>query len=189
MNDMMLTAPQEKVVDYLNKHGDIEADLMKSCGLNLRAANNLVKARVLTLTNGVFRLRGRKAVEMPAPQPKKEAQKETAPTKAVMKTGAPAAKASVKAAAPMQVDAPAKAGKAKVAKVVNATGKCLCGCGAEIGPKRRFAMGHDAKLHSLVLRVFRGKADKSELPTSEATTNYLRTAPWMKDEIREALGL
>ncbi|AUX46079.1 uncharacterized protein SOCE26_075840 [Sorangium cellulosum] len=90
----------------------------------------------------------------------------------------------------------AKAAKAPKAKktITTATGHCLCGCGAQLAAKRRFALGHDAKLHSIVLKVFRGQADKSALPaacadSSSATVTYLRGAPWMTDEIRQAIGL
>jgi len=64
---------------------------------------------------------------------------------------------------------------------------CLCGCG--FMSKARFLPGHDAKLHSLVLKIQRQKADKSELTTAPETLNYLNTAPWMNDEIRAAIGL
>ncbi|MGK4002722.1 hypothetical protein WMF31_08875 [Sorangium sp. So ce1036] len=55
-------------------------------------------------------------------------------------------------------------------------------------------MGHDAKLHSIVLKVARGQAGRGALPEacfdkSSATVAYLRGAPWMTDEIREAIGL
>ena len=64
---------------------------------------------------------------------------------------------------------------------------CLCGCGSP--SKSRFLPGHDARLHGLVLRIFRGKASQDELPATPATREYLKTAPWMTDGIRTALGL
>ena len=64
---------------------------------------------------------------------------------------------------------------------------CLCGCG--FMSKARFLPGHDAKLHSLVLKIHRKQADKSELTTTPETLDYLKTAPWMNDEIRAAIEL
>jgi hypothetical protein len=72
---------------------------------------------------------------------------------------------------------------------INPGGLCLCGCGAQVGTRRRFELGHDAKLHSLALRIHRGKADLVELPTAPATIDYLKIAPWMTDEIRASLKL
>lgn len=85
-------------------------------------------------------------------------------------------------------DAQKKAPEAKE-EVTEATGGCLCGCGAELAAKRRFAQGHDAKLHSIVLKVARGQAAKSTLPATSTTVAYLRGAPWMTAEIRQAIGL
>jgi hypothetical protein len=122
-----------------------------------------------------------------APEPT-EAANDAEPAKAT----AEPAKAS-KAPKPPKAPKPAKAPKApkpaKVAIVVNPTGECLCGCGMQIGEKKRFVIGHDARLHSLALRVSRGKADKTEIPRTEATLNYLRSAPWMTDEMRVSLSL
>jgi hypothetical protein len=64
---------------------------------------------------------------------------------------------------------------------------CLCGCG--FAAKSRFLPGHDARLHSTVLRIHRGKARKDERPEAEATREYLKTAPWMTPEIAQSIGL
>ena len=268
-----MTGPQQRVVELVTKHGELEVAHLKRYGLDPRAANNLVKARVLTLTGGVYRLREQKKAE-PASEkaPKgakdKAAEVEGAPESAVVpvvlapeaaeeaepaedetaepaeaepaeveraevepaeveaeaaepkeaaepaepkeaeepttvKEGPRAAEAaSATAAEPKEAAKPSKPSKptkapkpakppkpAKAAVVVNPTGECLCGCGMQIGEKRRFVIGHDARLHSLALRVHRGKADKAEIPTTEATLNYLRGAPWMTDEMRASLSL
>ncbi|MCC6559672.1 MAG: hypothetical protein IT372_42690, partial [Polyangiaceae bacterium] len=206
MNETMLTGAQQKVVDFISKHGEIEATHLKARGLDVRAANNLVKAGLLTATNGVYRLRAVKT------QPKEAKAKEAKEAKA--KKDAPATVKPAEKAAPAAVtepatttDAsvaePAKADKAAKAEpkakankpaarpekpAINPTERCLCGCGAEIGPKRRFSIGHDAKLHSLVLRVHRGKAKADEIPTEPTTLEYLKTAPWMTDEIAMAIN-
>ena len=233
-----MTGPQQRVVEHVTKHGELEMAHLKRYGLDPRAANNLVKARVLTLTNGVYRQRDQKKAE-PASEkaPKaargKAAEVEAAPESAVVpvvlapeaaeeaelaedETAEPAeaepaeaepaevepAEVEAEAAEPKEAAKPSKPSKpakapkapkpakpAKVAVVVNPTGECLCGCGMQIGEKRRFVIGHDARLHSLALRVHRGKADKAEIPTTEATLNYLRGAPWMTDEMRASLSL
>ncbi|WP_437285629.1 hypothetical protein [Sorangium sp. So ce406] len=258
MDKMTLTGPQQIVYEFVAKHGAVEMAQLKSRGLDVRAANNLVKNGILTLTNNVYRIKARK----------KTAKEEESPTSAVVE-GAPATeapevapvsqpqevvpvteapevvpaieaandvekpqerategseaqvgerapetavegqeKASAELVEGSEAGQPAagskKAPKAKAAKapkapkakkaVTNATGRCLCGCGAELAPKRRFALGHDAKLHSVVLKVARGQAGRGALPEAcvdkfSPTMNYLRGAPWMTDAIREAIGL
>lgn len=64
---------------------------------------------------------------------------------------------------------------------------CLCGCGVKV--KGRFAQGHDARLHSVCLRIYRQEAPADSLPRTEATLAYLRTAPWMDRSMSRALGL
>ena len=189
--DMELTGPQQRVFEYVSKHGRLEVELLKARGLDVRAANNLVKAKLMTLTNNVYRLVAQKK-EQPvesAPANDVKAKPADAP-EAVKKPVVEVADAAKPAKAPKATKAakPAKAPR-QAPPAINPSEKCLCGCGAEIGPKRRFSIGHDAKLHSLVLRVHRGQAKKSELPNSEHTLSYLRSAPWMKDEIAESLGL
>ncbi|WP_437567876.1 hypothetical protein [Sorangium sp. So ce542] len=239
MDKMTLTGPQQSVYEFVAKHGAVEVAQLKSRGLDVRAANNLVKSGVLTLTNNVYRIKARKkaAKEDEAP---KSAPVEAAPVSqshevataseqaleaandTVEAPESPAAgseaqaggqapemavEASEKAAEEVgeateaQAAQPAAGKKAKAAKasrakktVTNATGRCLCGCGAELGPKRRFAQGHDAKLHSVVLKVARGQAGRGALPEAcvdkhSPTMTYLNGAPWMTDEIREAIGL
>lgn len=42
--------------------------------------------------------------------------------------------------------------------------KCGCGCGkSPLGKHSRFIQGHDAKLHSVVLRIRRGEVKVSSL--------------------------
>ncbi|KYG10911.1 hypothetical protein BE21_09480 [Sorangium cellulosum] len=243
MDKMTLTGPQQSVYEFVAKHGAVEMAQLKSRGLDVRAANNLVKSGVLTLTNNVYRIKARKkaakedeaptsapAEAAPISQPQEvvpaseqapEAANDTVETPESPAAGSEAqaggqapetaVEASEKAAEEVgeaseaQVEQPAagkkaskktKAPKAPRAKktVTNATGRCLCGCGAELGPKRRFAQGHDAKLHSIVLKVARGQAGRGALPEAcvdkfSPTMTYLNGAPWMTDEIREAIGL
>jgi len=44
---------------------------------------------------------------------------------------------------------------------------CACGCGKPTA--RTFAQGHDAKAHSLILRVQRGELKASDLPAALRT--------------------
>ena len=58
-----------------------------------------------------------------------------------------------------------KASKAKVVKAKKGPkppNACECGCGGDT--KRRFVPGHDAKLHSMVLKVEKGKAKVGDFP-------------------------
>jgi len=55
--------------------------------------------------------------------------------------------------------------------------------------KARFLPGHDARLHSIVLRIHRGKANRDELTDAPETLDYLKTAPWMTEEIAESIKL
>lgn len=241
MDEIRLTGPQQAVYDFVAKHGAVEAAHLKSRGLDIRAANNLVRFDVLTVTNNVYRIKTKRraakqeealaestATEAaPVSQPPEvalageaivEAANDTEvagpvePAPGSEKAPETAAEGDEKAAeghteaSEPQAEQPAagkpaagkkaKAAKAPRAKktVTNATGHCLCGCGAELGPKRRFALGHDAKLHSIVLKVARGQVGRGALPEacfdkSSPTMAYLRGAPWMTDEIREAIGL
>lgn len=242
MDEIRLTGPQQAVYDFVAKHGAVEAAHLKSRGLDIRAANNLVRFDVLTVTNNVYRIKTkRRAAKQSEEAPAESTAIEAAPLSQSPEV-APAGEAIVEAANDTEVAGPvepapgsekapetaaegdekaavelveasepqaeqpaarkpaagkkAKAAKAPRAKktVTNATGYCLCGCGAELGPKRRFALGHDAKLHSIVLKVARGQVGRGALPEacfdkSSPTMAYLRGAPWMTDEIREAIGL
>jgi hypothetical protein len=250
--DIELTPPQQKVFDFASKHdGQVDAAFFKRFGLDVRAANNLVRSGIMTLTNGVYRIKGFKKAkaepagekpakasklaarmkdaiagpaeeergdEEPEPEPEEErnelvdedddsgpfgddeddsgpfdheddtreddeAEDDEEPTSEAEKEEEPVSEESPK---------PAKEKKARVKKAAAepaAAGECLCGCGTKLTGKRRFSQGHDAKLHSLVLRVHRGQATKEELPTMPATFEYLRSAPWMKPEIAESIGL
>jgi hypothetical protein len=44
-------------------------------------------------------------------------------------------------------------------------------------------------LHSIVLRIHRGKANRDELTDAPETLDYLKTAPWMTDEIAASIEL
>ncbi|WP_437935274.1 hypothetical protein [Sorangium sp. So ce341] len=239
MDKMTLTGPQQSVYEFVAKHGAVEMAQLKSRGLDVRAANNLVKSGILTLTNNVYRIKAKKKAAKeeeapksapvdaapvsqphevaPASEQAPEAANDTVETPESPAAGSEAqaggqapetavetsekAAEEVGEASEAQAAQPAAGKKAKAAKaprakktVTNATGRCLCGCGAELGPKRRFAQGHDAKLHSIVLKVARGQAGRGALPEAcvdkhSPTMTYLNGAPWMTDEIREAIGL
>lgn len=75
--------------------------------------------------------------------------------------------------------------------IVNPEGLCLCGCGAATKTTSRFGIGHDAKLHSAVLKAAKGdKAVLAALPLKrETTVAYLKQAPWMTPEVLKAIGL
>jgi hypothetical protein len=159
-----LTGPQQKIVEYLEKHGEISKAYLGIKNLDVRAANNLVRARVLTFTNGVYRMRVTTA-------------KSTGNEKASKTEG--------EKAKPQKTEASAATAKPKKVKELHG---CLCGCGEQV--KGRFKQGHDARLHSLVLRLYRGTAAKGEaIPDVVETVEYLKSAPWMTDEIRETLRL
>ena len=51
-----ITPAQHKVLDFIKRsNGSAEATVLQARGYDIRAANNLVRKNVLTLTNGVFR--------------------------------------------------------------------------------------------------------------------------------------
>lgn len=64
---------------------------------------------------------------------------------------------------------------------------CLCGCGVvTASAKRRFLQGHDARLHSIVLKISRGKLEAKAFQGNEQTAEYLKAdAPWMTGSIRK----
>ena len=173
------------MLDYINAHGDsAEYAILAVRGPDGRAANNLVRKNILTSTNGVFRLRDRK--------PAKVAEKaEPAEERAAVTVKEPAVVPVVKEAAneAPAADATKKAAAEKAKKPVKniELRPCLCGCGS--ASKSRFLPGHDARLHSIVLRIHRGKAPKDELTEASATLDYLKTAPWMTDEIAKSIEL
>lgn len=72
------------------------------------------------------------------------------------------AKTKAKAAATKQVGGETAPAVAKVPKAPKPLNDCLDGCGAKV--KGRFAMGHDAKLKSLILKVERGDAAREDIP-------------------------
>lgn len=142
-----ITEAQQRVMEYVKKHGKADKASLVAAKLDTRAANNLVKAGELTCTNGTYRAPG---ASTPPPAKTERAKK------------LPKSKA-------------------------NTTGKCICGCGGNTSA--RFLPGHDAKLHSLVVRVHKGEANKGDVPKTVHAVEYLKQAPWMTKEIAATLGL
>jgi hypothetical protein len=68
-----------------------------------------------------------------------------------------------------KVAAKPKAPKAKREKKQVVLSACGCGCGAQV--PGTFKMGHDAKLHSMLLKTERGQIKFSELPASVQKAN------------------
>jgi len=64
---------------------------------------------------------------------------------------------------------------------------CLCGCKAQTSS--RFAPGHDARIHSIVLSIIKGEGKVKDLPSNEALQAYLASAPWMTKAMKKAIGL
>lgn len=176
-----LTGPQQRILDYITKSGGLaDAAVIQGRGLDVRAANNLVRKNMLTLTNGVYRL---------VRATMKTAEKAEEPAVTVREPAAevPATKEPTKAEPAKAAKAAARAEKAKT-PIKNVELKpCLCGCG--FASKSRFLPGHDARLHSIVLKIHRGKMGKDEMTYAPATLTYLKTAPWMTDEIAASIDL
>lgn len=70
--------------------------------------------------------------------------------------------ASAKTKAPKAAGAAKAAKTPKEPKAAKPLNPCLDGCGAMV--KGNFAMGHDAKLKSIILKVERGEKAQSEIP-------------------------
>src|SRR5690349_16501855 len=72
------TVPQQKVLDFIKKgNGSAEATVLQARGYDIRAANNLVRKNVLTLTNGVYRIKPAKVPSVSAdPEPAKPSTEE-----------------------------------------------------------------------------------------------------------------
>ncbi|AKT38271.1 hypothetical protein [Chondromyces crocatus] len=251
MNTNAMTENETRIIEFLSVRESVAATHLKVYGLNTRAANQLVSRRVLSLTNGVYRLRVQPsapaldegvardpvveavvaalahvgpAEQCEAPEPTSASVPTTEPSASESATvsaavdeevvyseppptdpappvevvfgdaaapkGGRAGKSTARGSGERRAGKPSKPAKAKVAPpAVNPAGLCLCGCGATVDTRRRFLIGHDAKLHSLVLRAHRGKADKNDIPAMDPTRNYLQTAPWMTDELRDFLGI
>lgn len=71
-------------------------------------------------------------------------------------------KAKAKAAAAKQTSGASTPAPAKEKKAPKPLNDCLDGCGAKV--KGRFAMGHDAKLKSLILKIERGDEARDTIP-------------------------
>lgn len=128
---------------------------------DVRVLNNLVKS-------GALKLDGEKlfANDLPEASTKANGEKKAKPAKAEKKAKAPREK------------------KAKGESVA-----CLCGCGEMTNPGRLFVQGHDMKLRSAVMQVFKEKAPKSSIPSRrQATMDYLKDAHWMTKEVWAAIS-
>lgn len=193
--EIKTTEAQARILAHFDGAATLDAASLKGHKLDARAANALVRRGDLTLTNGRYRLAIKKPAKPAATEPANDgaAEAPTEPASAPEATAAPAeapkaqetATAAKKAAPAPRAAKPAKAPKApKPAKALN---PCTCGCGAQT--LARFLPGHDARLHSLVLKISRGQANKALLPAGERTAAYLATAPWATAEILKAIGL
>lgn len=164
--DFALTAPQQKIVDLLSKLGRTDWSKLSAKGCDKRALNNLVKTGVVCDTSGTI-----------SAGPKWSDATGSAPVKVTPNVVKAALDATKKPAATKPEKTPRQ-------KKVIEPHACLCGCGAVITSKSRFLPGHDAKLHSAVLKAY--KAEQSYTASSNAQLDYLRSAPWMTAEILEA---
>ena len=64
--------------------------------------------------------------------------------------------------------------------------RCCCGCGESVPTKRLFKIGHDGRLHGLLIRILKGKASADQIP-QEARQNIDRIGFIQKHpELREA---
>lgn len=104
----------------------------------------------------------------------KKAKADAAAAKKAEREKAKAEKTAAKAAAKEQRD------KDRASK--KAPKNCACGCGAQT--MKRFIAGHDAKLHSKVLKIEKGTMTIADLGDAPETKAYLRTAPWMTDGMK-----
>lgn len=118
--------------------------------------------------------------------------------------GEPAASKPPKEAKPPKPPKPAKVPKPpkpeKAAK--NPSELCLCGCSEKVPSSSRFRPGHDARLHSLVLKTIKAQGDKKALGEIETDAKlfpkgeqgrlqraYLESAPWMDPATRKGIAL
>lgn len=172
--------------------GTITAEAAKEVHIPEGVMKTLVIKKLVEQTpEGLFRV-------MPSPEIVKE---KTAEEKAATKAAAKGPKAEKTAKAKKEP----KEKKVRPPKVlVNPTELCLCGCGAKVPGTSRFAPGHDAKLHSLVLKTVKAEGDKGKLaelakatpavllPKGEVgklQTAYLQNAPWMDASLKKAIGV
>ena len=160
---MNLTAPQQKIVDLLSKLGRTDWSKLSAKGCDKRALNNLVKTGVVCDTSGAI-----------SAGPKWSDATGSAPVKMTPNVVKTALDATKKPAATKPEKTPRQ-------KKVIEPHACLCGCGAVITSKSRFLSGHDAKLHSAVLKTYR--ADQLFHTSTREQYDYLSSAPWMTTEI------
>lgn len=151
-----LSGPQAKIVKFLEKNTTLEHEQAKK-KFDIRAVNALRNADILTMATED----GKVVYRLTAVQEATEAKAK--PVKAPKEPKPPRAPSAAKL--------PGSA--------------CLCGCGVQTASaKRRFLQGHDARLHSIVLKVSRGKLEASAYTGNEATMAYLKDgAPWMTGAI------
>lgn len=181
---MELTRPQQNVIAFIHTVGNAASvTALREAGLDVCAANNLVKKGVLKLEDGFYSLvvvphgLGKVLVEetakeqgfvppvadtdVPAPTEAPEWTKSKEPYR-----GSPAA---AKARA-LEVKSPSK-----VAPVVRTSKICLCGCGEST--KSSFRIGHDMKLHSAVNRAVKAK---ELFAATVEQAEWLATKVWAK---------
>jgi len=186
-----LTPAQQATLDNVSEHypkGVAQKDA-KSLGYDVRVLNNLCKLGQMHLTNGGVYLLGakpKKAEPIEDPDEGKssfELHREKQAAKAKKSVDAPTLEdGTVSEEEVIRERKPApKAKKEKIVQV--STVACLCGCGQMPNAKRSFSQGHDARLHSLVLRFVRGKDEKRLFPNTPETMTFLRSAKWMTKEI------
>lgn len=191
-----LTEAQTKVVKALiDNQGSLAGEAIKELKLDARAIKSLLKEGICeNPREGVLRLVEGKVTKGPPPEEKLELVKTEKPKKE------PKAPKAPKEPKPPKPEKPA----------VNPLELCWCGCEAKVSKTSRFAPGHDAKLHSLVLKLVKVKekkldekatrdAVKEVLEKTAARLNsgkvadlqreYLKSAPWMTPEILKSLSL
>lgn len=134
---------------------------------------------------GLYRLIEKVVVKEPTPEKKAEAE------------------AVAKPAKPPKEPKPPKEKKPRAEKPkINPSELCLCGCSEKVPATSRFRPGHDAKLHSLVLKTIKAQKDKDALaklakdsparlePKGEQgklQLAYLKAAPWMDDATKKGI--
>lgn len=165
---MKVTIPQAKLISFLKSHdGKALLDVV-SKQFDSRVVNASIK-------------RGLIAVEG-----------ELEKTVILSASAADAVAAPKKAKAPKAAKKSAKKAKAPKAKrepkVKREPLVCFCGCGKKTADhKRRFLQGHDARLHSHVLKVAKGEMSKSSIPTDRPEVmEFIKTAKWATDEVMKA---
>lgn len=168
---MKVTIPQAKLISFLKSHAG---------KMLLEAANKSFDARVVNsaIKRGFVAVEGEIDKMLILTEQGRTA--EAAPEKVKAPKAPKAAKKAKKAP---------KAAKAKREPKVKAEALvCFCGCGKKTADhKRRFLQGHDARLHSHVLKVGKGEMAKSTVPTERPEVmEFIKTAKWATDEVLKA---